>query len=193
MRNVHPTNLEASLLAWTVWICGLPGSGKSTIARELETLLKEKGFHAQILGTDILRKVVTPEPAYTEKEREIVYATLVFIAKILNQNGVNVILDATANRRAYREKGKEEIENLLIAYVECPLEVCIKREKERNETYGAPRDIYKRGLTGKSETVPGLGSPFEVPESPDILLDSVSFTAQENAEKVLNVILERYY
>jgi adenylylsulfate kinase len=155
--------------------------------------LEEKGMHAQILGTDILRKVVTPEPTYTEKEREIVYATLVFIAKILNLNGVNVILDATANLRAYREKGKEEIENLLIAYVECPLEVCVKRESERKETYGAPRGIYKRGLTGESDTVPGIGVPYEVPESPDILLDSVRFTAQENAEKILNKILDSYY
>jgi adenylylsulfate kinase len=176
-----------------VWICGRPGSGKSTIARELETLLEERDLHAQILGTDILRKVLTPEPTYTEKEREVVYATLVFIAKILNQNGVNVILDATANRRAYLEKGKKEIENLLIAYVECPLEVCIKRESERKETYGAPRDIYKRGLTGESETVPGLGSPFEVPENPDVLLDSMKFTAQENAEKILDEILDSYY
>lgn len=140
-------------MAWTVWICGRPGSGKSTIARELESLLEESGLHAQVLGTDILRKVVTPEPTYTEKERGVVYSTLVFIAKILNQNEVNVILDATANRSAYREKGKDEIENILIAYVECPLEICMKREAERKETYGAPRDIYKRGLAGESDTV----------------------------------------
>ncbi len=180
-------------MVWTVWICGRPGCGKSTIARALESLLEGKGIRAQILGTDILRKVVTPEPTYSEREREVVYATLVFVAKILNQNGVNVILDATANRSAYREKGKEEIENLIIAYVECPLEVCIRREVEREETYGAPRDIYKRGLTGESDTVPGIGVPYEVPENPDVLLDSVRFTARENAEKILNVILEKYY
>ena len=180
-------------MAWTVWICGRPGSGKSTIARALVSILEEQGIHAQILGTDILRRVVTPVPTYSEKERGIVYATLVFIAKILNQNGVNVILDATANRRAYRDKGKEEIENLMIAYVECPLEICIKREAERKETYGAPRDIYKRGLTGESDTIPGIGVPYEVPETPDILLDSVKFTPQENAEKILKVILERYH
>jgi len=180
-------------LAWTVWICGRPGSGKSTIARALASLLERKNIHVQILGTDILRKVVTPEPTYSEKEREIVYNTLVFIAKILNQNGVNVILDATANRKAYRERGKKEIENLMIAYVECPLEVCMKREAERKETYGAPRDIYKKGLTGKSSTVPGLGVPYEVPENPDVLLDSVKFTAEENAERILSKILEKYY
>lgn len=180
-------------MAWAVWICGRPGSGKSTIARALVSLLEERGVHVQILGTDILRRVVTPEPTYSEKERGIVYATLVFIAKILNQNGVNVILDATANRRAYREKGKEEIENLIIAYVECPLEICVEREAERKETYGAPRDIYKRGLTGESDTVPGIGVPYEVPVDPDVLLDSVNFSAEKNAKKILKVILERYY
>ncbi len=181
------------ILAWTVWLFGLPGSGKSTIARELHSLLRERGIKAQILSTDLLRKVVTPNPTYSEEEREIVYGTLVFIARLLNENGVNVIIDATANRQSYREKGKKEIENILFVYVKCPLEVCMEREASRKETYGAPRRIYEKGLKGESSTVPGLGVPFEEPETPDVIVESDKLSSKECALRVLEAILDRFY
>jgi len=180
-------------LAWTVWIFGLPGSGKSTIARELQRLLAENGIKSQILSTDLLRKVVTPNPTYSEEEREIVYGVLVFIARLLNDNEVNVIIDATANRRAYREKGRKEIENIMFAYVKCPLEVCMTREATREETYGAPRKIYEKGLSGESRTVPGLGVPFEEPENPDVIVESDKFPPKECAIKIFNTMLSKFY
>lgn len=180
-------------MAWTVWIFGLPGSGKSTIAHELHAMLKERGINAQILSTDILRKVVTPKPTYSEEEREIVYGVLVFIARLLNDNGVNVIIDATANRNAYREKGRKEIKNILFAYVKCPLEVCMQREATRQETYGAPRRIYEKGLTGESKTVPGLGVPFEEPENPDVVVESDKLSPRECALRILDALMKRFY
>ncbi|MHA1608193.1 MAG: adenylyl-sulfate kinase [Candidatus Freyarchaeota archaeon] len=179
-------------MAWSVWILGLPGSGKSTIARALQSMLRERGINVQVLSTDILRKVVTPNPTYSEEEREIVYGVLVFIAKLLNDNGVNVIIDATANREAYRERGRKEIKNLLFAYVKCPLEVCMEREATRKETYGAPREIYKKGLTGESQTVPGIGVPFEEPKNPDVVVESDKLPPEECAQRILEVILERF-
>ncbi|MEM4678884.1 MAG: adenylyl-sulfate kinase [Candidatus Jordarchaeales archaeon] len=180
-------------MAWTIWLFGLPGSGKSTIAHELQAILKERGINAQILSTDILRKVVTPKPTYSEEEREIVSGTLAFIARLLNDNGVNVIIDATANRNAYRERGKKEIKNIIFAYVKCPLEVCIQREATRQETYGAPRRIYEKGLTGESKTVPGLGVPFEEPENPDVVVESDKLSPRECALKILDTLMKRFY
>jgi len=155
-------------------------------------MLRERGINVQVLSTDILRKVVTPNPTYSEEEREIVYGVLVFIAKLLNDNGVNVIIDATANREAYRERGRKEIKNLLFAYVKCPLEVCMERETTRKETYGAPREIYKKGLTGESQTVPGIGVPFEEPKNPDVVVESDKLHPEECAQRILEVILERF-
>ncbi|MBS7247506.1 MAG: adenylyl-sulfate kinase [Candidatus Jordarchaeales archaeon] len=180
-------------MAWTVWLFGLPGSGKSTIARELQGLLAERDIKSQILSTDLLRKVVTPNPTYSEEEREIVYGVLVFIARLLNDNGINVIIDATANRKAYREKGRKEIENILFVYVKCPLEVCMRREATRKETYGAPRKIYEKGLSGESRTVPGLGVPFEEPENPDVIVESDKLSPKECALKIFNNIMNRFY
>lgn len=174
--------------AWTLWITGLPGSGKSAIARALLSKLKKKGVHAQILSTDQLRKVLTPKPTYSEEERTIVYSTLVFIANLLNKNRVNVIIDATGNLRKYRELGRREIERFMIAYVKCPLNICIKREMERKLSFGAPKDIYRKGLAGKSSTVPGIGVPYEEPLHPEVIVESDKLSPEECAEKIFTVL-----
>ncbi len=82
---------------WCVWITGLPGSGKSVVSRALINLLKKEGVAAQLLSSDELRKTLTPNPTYSLEEREIVYAAISYTAKLLTDNGVNVIIAATGN------------------------------------------------------------------------------------------------
>ncbi len=175
---------------WCVWLTGLPGSGKSTIAKVLIDKLMNNGIKAQIVSSDELRKVVTPVPKYTEEEREVVYGTIVYVAKILTKNGVNVIIDATGNRRRYREKAREEIKNFMEVYLYCPLETCIKRESRRIETFQAPKDIYKKALEGKS-TVPGIGVPYEEPLNPELRIDTEKLNPDACAKKILDLIVRR--
>lgn len=175
---------------WCVWLTGLPGSGKSTVAKVLIDKLMNNGIKAQIVSSDELRKVVTPVPKYTEEEREVVYGAIVYIARILTKNGVNVIIDATGNRRRYREKAREEIKNFMEVYLYCPLETCIKRESRRIETFQAPKDIYKKALEGKS-TVPGIGVPYEEPLNPELRIDTEKLNPDACAEKILDLIVRR--
>ncbi|NIQ04948.1 MAG: adenylyl-sulfate kinase [Candidatus Korarchaeota archaeon] len=177
---------------WCVWVTGLPGSGKSVIAQALLDKLKEIAIHAQIVSSDMLRKVVTPKPTYSEEERDMVYAAIVFIAKLLTQNGVNVIIDATANRRRYREKARKEIARFIEAYVRCPLELCIKRETEREKTFYAPKGIYRKVLTGKSATVPGIGVPYEEPLRPEVTVDSDKLNPSQCAQRILEALTETF-
>lgn len=176
--------------AWCVWITGLPGSGKSVIARTLLNRLKDLGVHAQIVSSDMLRRVVTPEAKYTEDERDMVYRSIVFVARLLTQNGVNVIIDATGNRRKYRNHGRKEIARFLEAYVRCPLKVCIERETERKEFFLAPKDVYKKAFTEKSTTVPGIGVPYEEPLQPDVTVDSDKLEVDECATRILHTLRE---
>lgn len=173
---------------WCVWVTGLPGCGKSTIAEVLLRKLEEKGIRAQILSSDMLRKVVTPKPTYSPEERDMVYATLVFIAKLLTQNNVNVIIDATGNRRYYRDNARKEIPKFIEAYVECPLEICVERETKRKDTHDAPQQIYKKAYEGKAPTVPGLGAPYEPPLYPEVRVDSSKLSPDECAQKILHAI-----
>lgn len=177
-------------VGWCVWITGLPGSGKSAVSEALLKLLEQRGAQAQLLSSDALRKVVTPKPSYSLEERDIVYSTLVYIARLLVENGANVIIDATGNLRRYRENAREQISSFIEAYLQCPLEVCMKREAKRGKTYEAPKQIYAHALKGDAPTVPGIGQPYEPPLKPEIALDTAESTPEECARKIMQRILQ---
>ena len=149
-----------------IWITGLPGSGKSTVADAL------KKAHPEfiILRMDELRKVVTPEPTYSDSEREIVYRALVYLAKTLTELGHNVIIDATGNLRRWRELARQLIPGYAEVYLKCPIEICIERERQSRETREAPKDIYRKGAAGWP--VPGTVAPYEEPLNPEIVIDA---------------------
>jgi len=171
---------------WAIWITGLPGSGKSIVARRLHQFLSEKGVRSQVLSSDALRRDLTPEPTYSEYERELVYRVITLTAKLLTENGVNVIIDATGNLRRYRDSCRRELSSFLEVYLRCPLEACMSREESREETYLAPRQIYRRAKAGESTTIPGIGSPYEAPERPELVVDSDQKSPEEIVQKVLD-------
>lgn len=156
-----------------IWITGLPGSGKSTVA----DALKIAHFESIILRMDELRKIVTPEPTYSDAEREIVYRTLIYVAKILTEHGHDVIIDATGNLRRWRELARRLIPRYIETYLRCPIELCREREKQRIETHGAPKDIYKKGDEGWP--VPGMVVPYEEPLNPEIIIDTDKTSLKE--------------
>ncbi|MHA1410010.1 MAG: adenylyl-sulfate kinase [Candidatus Odinarchaeia archaeon] len=176
--------------AFAIWITGLPGSGKSVISEKLKQILDEKGICAQILRMDDMRKIVTPTPKYTDEERQLVYNAFTYTAKILTDNGINVIMDATGNLRKYRELAKKIIKNFMEVYLKCPLKVAIERESQRKDTRSAPKNIYKKGLSGESSTVPGLQSSYEPPVSPALVLESDKLSVDECANRIYLKIKE---
>ena len=93
--------------AVALWITGLPGSGKSTIAEGIRRLYPD----FIVLRMDELRKVVTPEPTYSEPERDMVYRCLVYAAWTLVRNGHSVIIDATGNMRKWRSLARQLIKD----------------------------------------------------------------------------------
>ncbi len=169
-------------MAWAIWITGLPASGKSTVAKKLAEKLKSLGVKVQILESDELRKVLTPKPTYSEEERDWFYSTMVFIGKLLVDNGINVIFDATANRRKYRSRAREVMPKFLEVYVKCPLEVCIERDR---------KGLYKAAFSGKAPNLPGVGAPYEPPERPEVVVETDKMSPEECAEAILKALKER--
>ena len=148
--------------AFTVWLTGLPASGKSTVARALAAELGGKGIRAAVLESDAVRREITPDASFGEAEREAFYATLAYLARVLVLHGVPVIVDATANRRAYRDRARAAIPRFLEAHVRCPLAVCQARD---------PKGIYRRGAEGTAQNVPGVSAPYEPPLMPEVVVD----------------------
>lgn len=171
-------------MPWVIWITGLPGSGKSTVA----TAVKEKIPDAVILRMDELRKIVTPEPTYSDIEREYVYRALVSTAKNLYELGHKVIIDATGNKKSWRQLARELIADFLEVYLKCPIEICIKREEARIDTHKAPRKIYEKGKKGWP--VPGIKAPYEEPEKPEIIVNTEKESPAEAAKKIVKMLKE---
>jgi adenylylsulfate kinase len=171
-------------MSWVVWITGLPGSGKSTVAEAL----KKKVPEAEILGMDELRKIVTPEPAYSDSEREYVYRALVYTAKTLNELGYNVIIDATGNRRSWRQLARAQIPFFLEVYLECTLEKCMQRENTRIDRHAAPEGIYEKGEKGWP--VPGVNIAYEAPEKPELIINTGIVSPEDAVNMIVEMIKE---
>ncbi|MBI5676654.1 MAG: adenylyl-sulfate kinase [Nitrospirae bacterium] len=169
-------------MAWVIWITGLPGSGKSTIALALEKRVTD----AVILQSDEIRKYMTPEPDYSDSERDHVYRAVVFTAMTLYKLGHNVIIDATGNRSSWRELARKSIPHFYEIYLKCSLEICAGRERDRIETHGAPKNIYEKG--GEGAPVPGINVPFELPESPEIIINTEEESPADAAERILKFL-----
>jgi adenylylsulfate kinase len=177
---------------FAVWLTGLPGAGKSVISEKLEELFEENNIKTQILRMDEMRKFVTPEPKYTDEERQLIYNAFSYTAKLLVENGINVIMDATGNLKKYRILAKEIIPNFNQVFLKCPLETAIKREIERNETKQAPDKIYEKAMKGEAENVPGLQADYERPNNPDIVIPTDKMGIKESAELIFKVLQKRY-
>jgi adenylylsulfate kinase len=150
---------------FALWITGMPASGKSTVTRALVDKLRSLGIHVVVLESDELRKILTPNATYSPEERDHFYHMVVLIGDLIVRSGTNVIFDATANKRSYRDHARSLIMKFMEIYIQCPLDVCMKRD---------PKGIYRQATAGKTATVPGLQIPYEIPVNPDITLDGQS-------------------
>ncbi|HEX4999494.1 MAG TPA: adenylyl-sulfate kinase [Terriglobia bacterium] len=169
-------------VSFAIWITGLPASGKSAITSRLTELLEKLGTALAVLESDALRARFTDRPAYDEHGREYFYGAITLIAEVLTSRGVSVIIDATANRRAYRERARKAIGQFMEVFVACPLEVCVARD---------PKGLYRKALQDPGNQMPGLGAPYEHPECPDVIIHSEYETPAGAAERIVEALVER--
>jgi adenylylsulfate kinase len=171
--------MTARTEAFAVWITGLPASGKSTVAAALVAELWARGIRPAVLESDAVRREITPEPTYDDAERDRFYATLAYLARLLTEQGVPVIVDATANRRAYRDRARGAIPRFLEVLVSCPVEVCRARD---------PKGIYRRAASGTAGNVPGVSAPYEPPARPDVVVDGEREDPPAAARRIVAVL-----
>jgi len=130
---------------WTVWLTGLPASGKTTIALHLQQKLLHCGSSAILLDSDAVRAILTPTPRYRAAERDDFYARLTLLAGLLTAQGFNAIVAATANRRAHRDQARNRLPRFLEIWVRCSLAVCQARDPKG--LYGRDRGFSRPGRT----------------------------------------------
>ena len=157
-------------MSWAIWITGLPGSGKSALARGAAAALRRRGRAVTVLELDEIRRTLTPDARYTDRERDGVYHALAYFASLLTEAGMPVLIDATAHHRAWRDRARAAIPRFAEVQLLCPLAVCQERERSRGSGH-APREIYQRA-DRPGATVPGVNVPYEPAAAPELTIDT---------------------
>lgn len=170
-------------MSWAIWITGPPASGKSVIARAAAERLRQLGEPVQLLELDAVRRVLTPAPTYSDAEREIVYRTLVYLARRLTGCGMPVVIDATGHRRAWRDLARAGIERFAEVQLTCPLPVRRERERARRGTH-APPGVYA-AAEQPGATVPGVNVPYEETLAPELRIDTTEDDVATAAARVV--------
>jgi adenylylsulfate kinase len=169
-----------------IWLTGLPGSGKTTIAKALQPRLKESGFKVELLDGDIVRKELSPELGFTKKDREIHARRVIYLGKLLSRNGIISIVCLISPYREFRRYARSEItinNNFYEVHVKCSLETCMKRD---------PKGLYKKALSGEIKDLTGLQDPYEEPENPEVIVNTEEQTLEECVNVILNRVLQTY-
>lgn len=168
---------------FSLWITGLPASGKSTLTRELVARLRDLGIYPVVLESDTLRTILTPEPTYSDMERDRFYRQMVQLGKLIAGSGVPVVFDATAHVQRYRDLARSLLPRFAEVFLNTPLDTCRNRD---------PKGIYAAATTGLASTVPGVQTPYEPPVSPELELSGLE-TALNNASRIIKYLRDFRY
>jgi adenylylsulfate kinase len=164
---------------FVVWLTGLSGSGKTTIARQLYPRLKEVGVNVEMLDGDVVRRELSPELGFTKQDRETHAKRVVYLCKLLSRNGVASIVSLISPYREFRKYARTEIGTFVEIYVKCSLETCIQRD---------PKGLYKKALAGEIKDLTGLQDPYEEPIKPELVIETESERVEESVEKIMQTL-----
>jgi adenylylsulfate kinase len=147
-----------------VWFTGLPASGKTTLARQVQARLARAARPAVLLDSDELREVLG-ERSYAPEERDRFYRALAALAVLLARQGAVVLVAATAPHRADRDRARAalaEAAPFVEVWVKTPLAVCEARD---------PKGLYARARRGETSELPGVGVAYEEPRAPEVVAE----------------------
>ena len=170
--------------ALTVWLTGLSGSGKSSIAERLEQRLHSEGFHAYRLDGDNLRLGLNRDLAFSAADRAENIRRIAEVARLFNQAGLIVLVPVIAPFQADRQRAAQIIgpDRYVEVYVDTPLAVCEERDV---------KGLYRRARAGEIADFTGVSSPYEPPPAPALRLTTVGHTVEESADTVFRMIAAR--
>lgn len=162
---------------YCLWLTGLPSAGKTTLSRELVPLLRKRGWNVELLDGDEVRKGLSSDLGFDRAARESHASRVTYVAKVLARNGIIPIVALISPYATSRARARAEIGQFVEIYVSTPLPVCEQRDV---------KGLYRRAHQGLIHDMTGVGDPYEVPENPEIRVDTVGRTPQECAAFILS-------
>jgi adenylylsulfate kinase len=169
-------------LGATVWTTGLSGSGKTTIARELEKRLRERGAKVEILDGDIVRTNLSKGLGFSKEDRDINILRIGFVADLLSRNGVIAITAAISPYRSVRDEVREHTERFIEVFVDAPLEVCESRDV---------KGMYAKARAGEIKGFTGIDDPYEEPLKAEVVCNTATETVSQCVDKIVAELEKR--
>jgi adenylyl-sulfate kinase len=168
----------------TIWFTGMSGAGKTALAIRLEEELRRRGLKVERLDGDIVRQSLTRDLGFSKEDRDKNIERITFVAKLLTRNGVAVLCSFISPYREVRANVRREVGNFVEVHCHAPLETLIERDV---------KGLYKKAIAGEIENFTGISDPYEVPEKPEVTIDSSTETVAESLAKVLGRLEELGY
>jgi len=168
-----------------LWFTGLSGSGKSTLAHALEEKLFQKGCRTFVLDGDNVRHGLNSNLDFSESDRAENIRRISEVSKLMLESGLIVMTAFISPFNKDRNEAKKLISNddFIEIYCKASLEICEARDV---------KGLYKKARAGKIKNYTGIDSPYEVPENPDLIIDTVNETLDNAVIKILN-FLEKHF
>lgn len=176
--------LRSGRKAVTVWLTGLSGSGKSTIAKAVERNLFDDGVPVYFLDGDNLRTGLNKGLGFSREDRSENLRRAAEVAALMNEAGVTVICAFISPFAADRERSRDIIgkERFLEIHLSTPVAVCEERD---------PHGLYKKARAGEIKNFTGVNDPYEAPESPALRIDTASKAVDKSVEEIVALVVSR--
>ena len=173
-RNMHPGAI--------IWLTGLSGAGKTTIAVELERRLFLSSVRAYRLDGDNVRFGLCSNLGFSPEDREENIRRIGEVAKLLADAGIICITSFISPYRAHRQNIRESVarkEDFIEVFVKCPVEVCEQRDA---------KGLYKKARAGEIKEFTGISAPYEAPDNPEIVIDTSKQTIEESVQAIFDFL-----
>jgi adenylylsulfate kinase len=169
MNNIDDTG-------FVLWLTGLSGAGKSTVAAVLAADLLERGHRVEVLDGDEVRTNLCQELGFSREDRDTNIARIGYVAGKLAKHGVAAVVAAISPYRQARDRVRAQVTNFVEVHVAAPVEICAARDV---------KGLYAKAMAGVIPNFTGVSDPYEAPLQPEVVLHTEHETVQESVAKLL--------
>ena len=166
----------------TIWLTGLPSSGKTTLGRSITQQLLDEGEAVELLDGDVIRSMIGRDLGFSRPDREDNLRRISFVAELLARNGITVVVAAISPYSALRREIRDRLSPFLEVFVNAPVAVCEQRDV---------KGLYRRYRNGEIKGLTGVDDVYEPPASPEVECRTDIDTVEESADRILAAVRAR--
>jgi len=171
---------------FTLWLTGLSGAGKTTLAGRIFNELRNQGLLVEILDGDEVRANLSKGLGFSKEDRDTNIRRIGYVSRLLSRNGIAVITAAISPYRDIRNEVRQSIENdgsqFIEVYAQCPIDVLVKRDV---------KGLYKKALAGEIDSFTGVSDPYQEPVDPEIVVETDRESIEQSVDTIISELNRR--